>query len=123
MEKPQPQSTTGTTGTTGVGSKKGTGSVKPMQVTNQDMNLIKEMKDKINSKLGVNHESYEIISISGEEMAGTSKFFHLRGKPGNKEYTVTIMVPSGDKSSPTIQECCTGLKPHKEGFSQQEVQH
>lgn len=33
------------------------------------------------------------------------------------------MVPSGDKSIPTIQETCTGLRPHKEGFSQQEVQH
>jgi hypothetical protein len=55
-------------------------------------------------------------------MPGTSKFFSLRGKPGNKEYTITIMVPSGDKSVPMIQESCVGLRPHKEGFSQQEVQ-
>lgn len=47
------------------GVKKGSGSVKPMQVTNQDMAFIKEMKDKLNAKLGVNHESYEIIAISG----------------------------------------------------------
>jgi hypothetical protein len=65
MEKPQQSGSTGTTGTTGTSSKKGSGLVKPMQITNLEMNLIKEMKDKINSKLGVTNESYEIISVSG----------------------------------------------------------
>jgi len=36
-------------------SSKKSGSVTPMQVTNQDNVLIKDMKDKINAKLGVNN--------------------------------------------------------------------
>ena len=86
--------------------------------------MIKEMKDKINSKLGVNHESYEIVSISGQTVAGTNKFFNLRGKPGNKEYTINIMAPVGEKVTPLIQESSMGFKPHQQGFSEkEEVQH
>jgi hypothetical protein len=60
------------------------------------------MKDKLNSKLGVNHDSYEIISISSDQVTGATRYYHLRGKPGNKEYTVTINHPSGEKNAPII---------------------
>jgi len=62
------------------------------------------MRDKINAKLGANHESYEIVSISSQEMAGTNKFFHLRGKPENKEYTISMHIPVGEKAIPQIEE-------------------
>ena len=112
-----------------VGSKKGV--ISPQQVTNDDKTLINQMKDKLNSKFGVNHESYEIIALSsmtgGEQKttSGCTKYFHLRGKPGNKEYTVTMTCPTGtgDKTQPMITESAMGLKPHKEGFSTQEAQH
>jgi U3 small nucleolar ribonucleoprotein component len=111
-----------------VGSKKGT--ISPQQISNDDKTLINQMKDKLNSKFSVNHESYEIIALSsmtGEQTStkGSTKYFHLRGKPGNKEYTVTMTCPSSstDKTQPMITESAMGLKPHKEGFSTQEAQH
>lgn len=99
------------------------GVISPQQVTNDDKNLINQMREKINSKLGVNHESYEIIALSsttgGQTTQGVTRYFHLRGKPGNKEYTVTLRVPSGtgDKTQPMITESSIGLRPHREGFS------
>ena len=71
------------------------------------------MKDKINTKLGVIHDSYDIISISSDQVTGATRYLHLRGKPGNKEYTVTITVPSGEKTTPIITESCLGLKSHQ----------
>jgi len=72
------------------------GTILPQKVTNLELALISQMKDRINSKLGSNNESFDIISVSGQLVSGnTNKYFHLRGKPGNKDYTVTIFIPSG----------------------------
>jgi len=90
------------------------GAVITQQVTNLELALISQMKDKINSKLGSHHDSFDIISASGKLIAGsTNKYFHLRGKRGNKDYTITIHIPAGDKPIPEITETSCGHQSHQ----------
>ena len=85
----------------------------PQQVTNLEIALVTQMKDKINTKLGTHNDSFEIISASGQLIEGaTNKYLHLRGKPGNKDYTITIFIPSGEKPVPQITEASCGFHSH-----------
>jgi hypothetical protein len=90
------------------------GAIITQQVTNLELALISQMKDQINAKLGSHHDSFDIISVSGQLIAGsTNKYFHLRGKPGNKDYTITIHIPASDKPIPEITETSCGHQSHQ----------
>lgn len=97
------------------------GAVIQQQVTNLEIALVSQLRDKINNKLGSHHDSFDIISVSGQLIAGsTNKYFHLRGKPGNKDYTITIHIPAGDKPIPEITESSCGHQSHQEGHAEKE---
>lgn len=61
--------------------------------TPEDVALVSSLNAAINAKVGHNHDSYEIVSVSTQVVAGTNKFYHLRAQPGNHEYTVTVYIP------------------------------
>ena len=61
--------------------------------TAEDIELVNSLIGAINAKGGDNHTSYEIISVSSQVVAGTNKFYHLRGQPGNHDHTVTVYIP------------------------------
>ena len=59
------------------------GGVQHSAVSAEDIQLISGLTQALNSKFGHQHESYEVISVSSQVVAGTNKFFHLRAQPGN----------------------------------------
>ena len=61
--------------------------------TAEDIELVNSLIGAINAIGGDNHTSYEIISVSSQVVAGTNKFYHLRGQPGNHDHTVTVYIP------------------------------
>lgn len=59
------------------------GGVQPTAYTAHDAELLVLCHVELNTKLGHNHTSYEIVSVSKQVVAGTNTFFHLLGQPGN----------------------------------------
>jgi hypothetical protein len=59
------------------------GGVQSSNPTAEDRELVNSLTSAINSKIGHQHDSYEVIKVSTQVVAGTNKFFHLKGQPGN----------------------------------------
>jgi hypothetical protein len=90
--------------------------------TAADAALLLAVHAEINAKLGHNHTSYEIIAVSKQVVAGTNTFFHLVGKPGNDQYTITVHEPLGG-GAPTVLEVSHGHHAHLQGHSAHSIPH
>ena len=83
--------------------------------------LINSLNAAINAKVGHQHDSYEIVSVSTQVVAGTNKFYHLRGQPGNHEHTITVYIALPHTGlGPEVTEISCGFNPHKIGHSEHE---
>jgi len=96
------------------------GGVKATGATVEDTALVNSLKAAINAKVGNQHQSYEIVSVSSQVVAGTNKFYHLRAQPGNHEYTITVYIALPHTGlGPQVTEVSHGFNPHKIGHSGQ----
>jgi len=69
------------------------GGVQGSNLTAEDVALVNSLTGPINAKIGHQHTSYEITSVSTQLVGGTNKFYHIRGQPGNHEHTITVYIP------------------------------
>lgn len=97
------------------------GGVQGSVATAEDVALVNSLTAVINAKLSHNHDSYDVVSVSTQIVAGTNKFYHLKGQPGNHDYTVTVYIPLPHTGQPAeVSEISCGLNPHQQGHSQVE---
>ena len=97
------------------------GGVQATGATAEDTALINSLNAAINAKVGHKHDSYEIVSVSTQVVAGTNKFYHLRGQPGNHEHTITVYIALPHTGlGPEVTEISCGFNPHKIGHSEHE---
>jgi hypothetical protein len=96
------------------------GGVQATGATAEDTALINSLNAAINAKVGHQHDSYEIVSVSSQIVAGTNKFYHLRAQPGNHEYTITVYIALPHTGlAPEVSEVSSGFNAHKNGHSDQ----
>jgi hypothetical protein len=89
-----------------------------VEITAEDTAFINTHTAEINQKLGADNESYRIIGISRQVVAGTNHFFHLEGKPSGHIYTATIYEPlPGSNEVTHVLEVSHGQNHHKHGHS------
>ena len=97
------------------------GGIQGSVATAEDLALVAGLTAAINAKIGQNHTSYEVVSVSTQDVAGTNKFYHLRGQPGNHEHTITVYLALPHTGiSPEVTEVSCGFNAHKNGHSQHE---
>ena len=92
------------------------GAPQDCEVSQEDRDLVNNCKAKINEKSGCNCESYDICKASSQVVAGTNKFYHLKGNPGDKQVTVTIFCPLPHTNEPpSVSECSNGHNALQQG--------
>lgn len=97
------------------------GGVQSDNVSAEDRSLIQSLTSAINGKIGHQHDSYEVMKVSTQVVAGTNKFFHLKGQPGNHEHTITVHIPlPHTEKNPEVAEVSCGFNVHGQGHSKHE---
>ena len=97
------------------------GGVQSTGATAEDVALVNSLTAAINAKVGHQHDSYEVVAVSTQVVAGTNKFYHIRAQPGNQEHTVTIYIALPHTGlAPEVSEVSSGFNPHKQGHSAHE---
>lgn len=100
------------------------GGVQGSVATAEDVALVAGLTAAINAKIGHHHDSFEVVSVSTQVVAGTNKFYHIRGQPGNHEHTITVFIPLPHTGlGPEISEFSCGFNAHQQGHSQHQHHH
>jgi hypothetical protein len=88
------------------------GAPQETQHSQEDHDLVNQVKADINAKCGHQHESFKIVKSSSQVVAGTNKFYHLKAQPGDHDLTVTIHVPLPHTNAPpSVEQVSEGHKP------------